>query len=378
MTRTAPILATTVLLALAGCGSEAATPSAEQTAPAADLSGGLAETAAPGAEAAATPAGSQTLDIVDQAGMGRPMTLGRITVPAGWRPEGGVAWDRSTPCVTNQQQIKWSAVAPDGLTAISLLPGYGWQSPQGAIQMNPCPVLPVASARDFLQMAAQAMRPGSRVLGYQPRPNMPQATADGNGRNDAGTLRIAYQVNGRAVEEELTAYVGFNPRGGSTQLVFGYRAPAGRLDPAQAEAVRTSFRFDPNYQVAYRDQGIAAADAFGRQQSNQIATWHAGRMADITARGMADRAAIRARGNAETAAIYAQTAADTSATNDRMYGANLRALREEQTWSNPATGQTVQGSIHGGERVLQMGDGSFARTDDPYYNPAGSTEYSPD
>ena len=100
-------------------------------------------------------------------------------------------------------------------------------------------------------------------------------------------------------------------------------------------------------------------------------------MADITARGMADRAAMRAQGNAETNAIYAQTAAGTRATNDGIYESNLRALKEEQTWTNPS-GQSVQGSIHGGQRVLGRGDGTYARTDDPYYNPSGSTEYSPD
>lgn len=306
--------------------------------------------------------------------MGRPMTFGRIGVPAGWRPEGGVAWDRSTPCVTNRRQLRWSATAPDGVTAVSILPGIGWQSPVAANQFNPCPVLAITSAREFLTMAARALRPGSQPIGYRAI-EVPQPF-DGN-RADVGTLTIAYQLNGQRVEEALTSYVNLNGSGGDTVLVFGFRAPAGRLDLEQAEAIRASLRLDEGYQRTYFQQQIAAANSYGQQQSQAITTWHNGRMADITARGMADRAAMRAQGNAETNAIYAQTAAGTRATNDGIYESNLRALKEEQTWTNPS-GQSVQGSIHGGQRVLGRGDGTYARTDDPYYNPSGSTEYSPD
>jgi len=359
--------AAVLLLAVGGC-NEAATAQAQR-----------APTATKGAAAPAPAvARLQTVSIVDRLGFDQPRPVGQISIPADWRTEGGVNWDGSTPCAVNQMKFQWRAVAPDGLGAIEFLPGYGWQSPASASPMNPCPVERIGSARDFLMMVAQAMRPGAQTLGYRDRTSDIGAGANGNGyRNEFGELTVRYAVRGKPVEELLTALVSFSGIGGNAGYVVGVRAPAGRLDRGWADKLRASFKGDMGYAQAMGQRGMASVNRFSQAQSAAISSWHNQRMAEINAKGASDRAAIRARGNAETNAIYAGTAASTAATNDGIHDSTVRAIREETTWRNPGTGETVQGSIHGGQRVLDLGNGDYARTDDPYYNPAGSTELNP-
>lgn len=364
------------LTALAACGDPAAASSQDA---AAALGFAPQEPASVSGTSAAT-GQLKTVEIVDRLGFDRPMLVGRIDVPADWRAEGGVNWDGSTNCAANQMKFQWRAVAPDGVAAIEMMPGYAWQSPAAYIPMNPCPVERIGSARDFLAIAARAMRPGARVIYYRERTDL-SAQAQRNDRpgyrTEVGEMTIAYAARGVPVEEVLSAMVSVSGAAGNVGYVVGWRAPAGKLDHAAFERVRRSFKGNMEYARAMGQRGMNAVNRFSQQQSAAISQWHNARMAEINARGAADRAAIRARGAAETNAIYAETARGTSAANDRMYDSNLRALKEETTWTNPNTGEVVQGSIHGGERVLQQSDGSYARTDDPYYNPPGSTEYEP-
>lgn len=358
------------MLVLAGCSDAVASQEQAATPPAARQAG----------RGAAPTTTLRTVDVVDRTGFDQPMIAARASVPADWRVEGGVNWDASSDCATNQMKFQWRAVAPDGIEALELMPGFGWQMPAAAVPMNPCPVAGIASARAFLESVAQAMRPGARVVGYRDRHDLARQAQryDRNGyRTEVGELTVAYAVGGRPVEEQLLAAVSLSGAGGTAGYVSGYRAAAGRLDRAQADRMRASFKGNPDYAQAIGRRGMAAVNRFSAQQSAAISSWHNARMAEISAKGAADRAAIRARGNAETNAIYSATAASTAAANDGIHQSNVRAIREEQTWTNPA-GQTVQGSIHGGARVLEMPGGGFVRTDDPYYDPAGATEYSPD
>lgn len=378
MLRTALMMAASAaLLAETACGDAATAAAADAPMGGAPMSASLASAAAP----AAATGGTQTIEIIDRFGVGQPMAAGRITLPAGWRAEGGVNWDNSTSCVTNQMKFQWRAVAPDGVTAVELLPSYSWQSPAAYTRMNPCPVERITSPRDFLPMVARAMRPGARVIDYRDRADLTaqaQRSDSPGWHSQVGDLKIAYVSGGVPVEEILSATVSQNNMGGNAGgFVLAYRAAAGKLDTAFLERTRASMKGSAQYGQAILRRGTGNVDRYAGEQSAAISSWHNQRMGEINAKGASDRAAIRARGNAETNAIYAQTAADTAATNDGINASNLRALKEEQTWSNPSTGQTVQGSIHGGQRVFEMPDGNFARTDDPYYSPPGSTEYDP-
>jgi hypothetical protein len=323
----------------------------------------------------------QTLEIVDAQGFGQPMRAATVEVPGGWRSEGGIGWDRSNNCVASQMKIQWRATSPDQRQAFELMPGFSWQIPDGAVQMNPCPVAGIRSVREFLSAAVQQMRPGARVMQYRDLPGTGQQGGQPGTRAEAGEVMIAYGGQNGETHELLSAQASFSTMGSNTvglvSFIASMRAPAGQLDAELSRRIQRSLKPEPHYLATIRDAGTQAANAYGSRQRQQIETWHAGRMADINARGAADRAAIRSQTARDVAAIHAQTNANTSATNDRIHERSMQGVREESTWSNPQTGDTYQGSIHGPDRVIGMDDGSVVRTDDPYYNPPGGTEFDP-
>jgi len=378
-------LALTALM-LAACGSQDAV--AGQAGGGVGTGAGLGDAAGAtgqaGVVAASADGGNggamQQVLLVDQQGFGQPTIAARGQIPAGWRPEGGIGWNNADNCVTNQMQVQWRATAPDGLTAFELLPGFSWQIAGAQVPMNPCPVTPWTTAREFLSMVAERMRPGSRILGYKDRPDLARRVQTRPGvRMDAGDLTIAYMMNGQELNEILSAEVSINGGAlGATAYVAASRAPAGRLDLALHEKIKGSIKGNPEYITMIGQRGTAAANRFAQQQSAEIQQWHNRRMGEINAAGAAARAGIAAQTSRDVAAINAQTYANTSATNDAIHRDNIGAIREESTWVNPSTGGTAVGSIHGGQRVLDTGNGTFVRTDDPYYNPAGSSEMVPE
>lgn len=351
--------------------------------------GGMAAMAAGGAAGAMPGSGGagdgmQPVEIIDQAGFGQPMVAETGLVPAGWRTEGGVNWNRGTQCVNNRLQFKWRAVSPDGSEAFEILPGYYWQVQGTQTQMNPCPVASFASTRDFLQAYAQQVRPGARILQYRDRSDVAQKAAAATPsipqvqlRQDAGQLLIGYEVNGQQVRELLGTTVTFSQMQGTTfggtSMVYAQRAPNGRLDFSLSDRIGSSFKPNQEWLAAMRTSGDRQVTQYSDEQRRQIETWNARRMNEITAKGNADRAAIRANTASEVAAINQQTYDNTQATNDGIHRRNLEAIGEYNTYIG-TNGQPVQGSIHAGDRVLQMENGTVISTDDPYYNPAGSTE----
>src|SRR5690606_14342944 len=68
-----------------------------------------------------------SVQIVDQAGFGRPMPAMHLQVPAGWQATGGVTWNDNANCYANMVQVAWSAIGPDSLSVIEVMPDFGWQ-----------------------------------------------------------------------------------------------------------------------------------------------------------------------------------------------------------------------------------------------------------
>ena len=106
----------------------------------------------------------RAVDITDASGFQQPVVVAIIEIPAGWQPRGGVQWNRSTNCVSNQLRVEWLAAPPDGSQAFELMHGYQWQVQGTQMQMKPCPVQAFDSARAFLTAVVQQRRPGKRVL----------------------------------------------------------------------------------------------------------------------------------------------------------------------------------------------------------------------
>src|SRR5690606_34501995 len=90
-------------------------------------------------------------EIVDQAGFGRPVAAWRLQAPAGWQTTGGVTWNDGANCHSNMVQTGWSAIAPDSVSIIEVMPGFAWQVAGSEIRTDPCPVASHRTAREFLE-----------------------------------------------------------------------------------------------------------------------------------------------------------------------------------------------------------------------------------
>jgi hypothetical protein len=307
-----------------------------------------------------------------------------VDLPAGWQSQGGVQWDRRTNCVANQLRLGWMAASADGRQAFELMHGLSWQLQGRAVPTNPCPVLPFASARDFLMAVVQQRRPGARLIDYRDRPDVARdaaakATAAPGVRmqHDAGELLVAWPAPAGEVQERFSASLQFTEVQGSvmggTGMVTAQRALGGPPDAALGNRILRSMRPDPQWLALVQQGGQAAVERFSTAQRQHIERWHAAEMARINAQGAADRAAIRAQTAQDVARIQSQTWADTQATNDRMHRRTLEGVGEYNTYQGNSGGP-VQSSIHGGDRVLRQPDGTVFSTRDPYLRPPGSEE----
>ena len=329
----------------------------------------------------------QPAQIIDQNGFGQPMVAADVQVPAGWQTVGGVSWNDNTNCVANQLQLGWSAMAPDSLTAVEILPGFNWQVAGTEIQMNPCPAAPWRSTREFLEATVQRTRPGARLLGYerladveQRMAQSAQANPQARLRHDAGRLLIGYAKDGVAMQELLSAAITFSSMQGNvvagTATISSLRAPEGRLDRDLGKRIGDSMRANPQWMQAMQQRSMASLQRYDNAQRSSINDWHHRQMAIINARGAADRAAIRMRGNQDVAGIYSAIAANSSATSDRMHKTTMSGVQQVDNYAG-VDGSTVQASIHGGDRVFQdtANPGNAYATDAPYAEaPAGYVE----
>lgn len=329
-------------------------------------------------------------EIVDQSGFGRPMAALRLQVPAGWQTTGGIKWNDAANCYANMVQPGWAAIAPDSLSVIEVMPGFGWQVSGTQMQTDPCPVAPHGTAREFLEAVALASRPGARILDHADRPawarrteqrmdaqmrQLGQRLVPGQTRTvEAGSLLVAFQHDGIEMREVLSAVVSFvtlnGHRSGQAATVVSYRAPSGRLDMALAERVATTLEEDPRWLDLALPRVKRNIDAYFAGQRRRIDEWHSRQMAIIDARGRAERHAIRMRNNQEVANIYSAIAANTSATSDVIHRRGLEAIGEYNTYAGTG-GTTVRSSIHDGNRVMQSTHDprNAYSTDDPYSQP---------
>jgi hypothetical protein len=333
------------------------------------------------AQAASPDDEMQRVTIMDPAGFGAPMVSATAEIPADWRAQGGVGWDRSSDCVTNHLRMKWLASSPDGRQAFEIMPGMNWQVQGTEMQMNPCPPLPIRSARELLQIVAQRY-PDARELEYRDRadllPKSPPPPMQGiKASSEAGQLVIAYQDGGQEMRALLTTILSISELQGNVVVgapaVYSQRAPKGQLNGLLGEHIMKSIKTDPQWATTMVQASRAAIERISQRQQNQIATWHAGQMARINAKGAADRSRIAAQTSREVAQIYSDTWNNTQATNDRIQRRTLEAIGSYNTYANPSAGGVVQGSIDY-NRVIRTQDGSVIGTNDPNFNPAGSEE----
>jgi len=371
MRHSSPLLIILLLAALGGCDSTRTETSA--------LDAGTDAPAVAGIEASAAAAPVIETQIMDALGFAQPLIAARAQLPADWRTRGGVGWDRRSECVTNHLRINWLAVSPDGRQALELMPGLSWQLQGTDIPMNPCPPLAIRDTRQFLESVAQRY-PGAHVLRYRDRPDLapaPQPTNGARVENSAGELLIAYRDGSAEVRELLTAMLTTSEMQGniciSSPIVYAYRVAGGEPDADFSDRFMKSLQPDSQWQAQVQRTSSELIAQISARQRQDIATWHAGQMARINARGAADRAQIRAQTHREVAQIYSNIWSNSQATDERIQRRTLESIGEYNTYADPASGGVVRESTDY-NRVIRTGDGGYLSTNDPYLDPAGSEE----
>ena len=235
--------------------------------------------------------------ILDAAGFEQPMAAMTLFIPYGWRSEGGVFWGTEFLC-TNGYAFNWRAVAADGLASIAVLPGEGWNTNNfgaaGALKPG-CKQAPITDIRAYLQTVVQRLKPGARILAFQPRPDIAQTLAAHESRTptavgessvhvEAGQMLFAYSERGTDMRGFVDAAVIFTRsvvNSGSQRLIsvsaesmpgYAATAPNGSLNFAYFEALRRTAAFNPQWvaRIAGHNGAIAAVAAAETQKRMQI------------------------------------------------------------------------------------------------------------
>jgi hypothetical protein len=382
-----------------GCSSDApaptggATASAEAGAPAAGL--------LPVAQAQGPlPKGVlrlQRTSIMDPSGFEKPMVAATAFAPVGWRTQGGYVWGSGGPCATGDVLVNWSAMAPDGISAIAFVSKPRWEINQiffniDRIQPGPCETAKWTTAQQYLEALAREAAPQARILDYRTRTDLIQEHEAINRmlppfqsefmqvqmRVDAGQILFAHTVNGREVREMIVARVGFtetrfadlmNPGKLSMITLHAFpssviyaRAPAGELNLDLPTVISKSVRpmadwsnrvFKHNMEQQERNfqasMARSKADAAQRQQ-----------MFDAHQRKMADMQASQAQRDR----MYDQQ----GVVSDRQQREFVETVRGVETYHEPVDGGVVQ-LDNTYDHAWRVRDGTYLLTNDPNFRP---------
>lgn len=383
------VLPCSVLSVLLGsCGDKAKPPAAPTTsaAPASPTtSDPIARVAPPQPSPGPATASVKRIEVVDT-GLGAPLTAFSVEVPATWMPYGGIQWNRDVPCITNQQRVEWGAGSADRSHAIELLPAFGWQLTGWDQQTNPCPTVAIGSVRDFLGAVVGQRYRNATVVDYRDRPDLAAEVAapehsdpaqNARSFSEGGEMELAFQVDGREIRQTMAAVATFTEmslpnlrpsRMGYVNAVFIVRAPKDQFDAALGERVRKSIKADPQWAERTMAYSKDYVDRQGSRQSNDIARWHNQRMAEIDARGAADRAAIRSNTAREVADINSKGWQARQDSQDRMHRNNLDTIREVQRYQDPSGNRQVELSSHF-NYGWKNSNGTYVANDDPNFDP---------
>jgi hypothetical protein len=283
-----------------------------------------------------------------------------LAVPADWKFAGEMGQSAAGTCHQGNRGLKFTMQSPDGLYRILALPGVEWveeaQMLRNARRVG-CPLIGIVSAADFIaNILLPQMQPGARIISVQgPGPMlrekmskryeiamnieqmMAQRTGNPVGRItlDGAQMRIQYQVDGKPVEEMISAFVRCNTKPFSTGGIFRncgvpddimlVRAPQGQLDAFLAmreyDALLKSIQENPDW--------TERNDRQNQQDLEQVAN-------NIN-RGNAQSQQIIANSNAQAAARYAGAARTYEVINrgaqdfnQNLIASGQRAIAQDQ------------------------------------------------
>jgi len=322
-----------------------------------------------------------------------------VLIPVDWTFQGEVKLAQRIGDPADLVKLVFRTTSPDGRLAIELLPSWNWswvddpmmrqaiqnQSAMAAqLGRAPTQMMPPMTARDFLsKVAVPKLRPGAKLLGIEPIPDLDpalqsqvkqaQALASQAGlqtrlRADEARARIQLPAGKAPAEEWITAVVithatampTLTPGSGqmrqsamhqsSAESIYALRAPPGEL-PAHEKLFRTvisTVRVNPAWQarVTQVQASMSASNVQSAQDRSKI----------IAQSAEAQRRSIQGAYEAH------QKAEDKSA--ERFSD----AMRGLQTYRNPVTGEDVKLSNQYGH-AWASGNGEYVMSDTPGFKP---------
>lgn len=418
---TSRLVALALLLAgLMACGSKAdavtgAAPLAAAESPAATTSAGEATpaVASPAKKRSSAPLDPSKLPegvialgravIPDPGVIAQGPALSAL-VPLGWRSQGGVVGPGSA--CSEPYLVNWTAVSPDGRSALGIFPTEIWQWSTYPMQSD-CPNWVLRSAREYLQAKAQQLFPGARPLDYRDRPDFARSAAESaqrlvqmaqgmgmtgmRARAEGGELLFAFNRDGtemRGVIGVTAMFQGMvtpNPLDGSameattgsTLGTFVAFAPNGQLDFELVEASRRSISPDPRWlERLFALQGeIGRANA---QATRERAAIIVAGGAEATRRNIEtykQMAATSVQNSRDSVALSERNVTRTrenfpgDATGDRMQRETIEGVRGVETYHDPVDGRQVQLDANYEHAWRVQGQDAYILTRDPNFNP---------
>jgi hypothetical protein len=340
------------------------------------------------------------------------MTAYSLEIPGDWKFAGTIA--RDPGCHAKGASLKYTAQSADGLTGMVMMPGVTW-SWSGSPQMQKimasshCPAVDLDSAAAFLlNIAVPNLHPSAKVVAVLPL--LPEgqasiasqlekerqqnaATARQYGQQpqkltlDGARVRVQYVRDGKPVEEMIVSVVdcnestmpalygqqAFQRRICSARNIVMTRAPQGHLDElldsAQYKEIGKTLR--PNQEWISR----LAADqqaAFQQYQADNNRQFQA-----MMQKGREDNDRLLANGRAFNKNLRATT--DRALANDRARQAAIDASAhatalhslDQQEFTNPATGQTIQASSQYNHQWMSSDGSTLIQTNDHTLDPNG-------
>jgi hypothetical protein len=296
--------------------------------------------------------------------------------------------------------LSYTVLSPDGITAFEQLPGVSWTwTSNGSNMLGPkCPSnISIDTADAFLlNIAIPNLHPNAQVVKVIPNPqNLKDVIAQRNeqgaaqlranrlqGRviNDIGSVRIAYERNGKPVEEIVGAAIycseiempmpmqrPHTQRNCYSISTFITRAPKGYLDALKrippvsidkewdarvSQDMRTQFQ----QMQAASDRQFQAMQRQAQQQNDQLLA--NGRQFQEQQRNSTDRALQSDRNQ--------QAAIDDSAHQTALHSL------DRQTFINPNNGQKIEASSQYNHQWISSDGQTLIQNQDHSFDPNGS------
>lgn len=332
--------------------------------------------------------------VMDQQGFGQPVEAFRLLLPADWKVNSWVRWVPNYSCPANILDVGLQSASPDGLTGFEIFTPYSWQwyDDPAMVQMlqqsgtQGCPVSRPTDAATFLRGAlVPNRRQGARIMAAEPLASVAQAE-DAKLRAvlgpslqaglikgvkvDGARVRLAYEVNGRPVEEWVGATVTVIASAGfsATAAMQGSMAQSNTYLVSASNIAATRA---PKGQLQAKEKLFATI--VGSIRPNQawvnavIQTQMA--MGNAAIKGAADRSRIWSQASQDISNTYSQSYREQQAVQDRLAEQYSQSVRGVETYVDPASHERVE--LSGGyQQAWSNGRGEYILSDDANFNPA--------